>query len=63
MADQLLRVRNKKLGIEDPRDWRNASKLKDEPVHESHYIYLAAMKFFDGRDFKQEKKNIKEEVE
>ena len=54
MVDQLAQVRNKKMGI------TNTRVKVEEPEDESHQMYLAAMKFFQGRDFKQERSNIME---
>ena len=40
--------------------WNNKNnELEDE----SHVQYLAAMKIFEGRDFKQEKANIMDQVD
>ena len=55
MIEELEKIRNKKRGIVPKR--RNRNK-KDEPEDESHVQYLAAMKIFEGRDFKQEKSDI-----
>ena len=42
---------------------KRRNNKNNELEDESHVQYLAAMKIFEGRDFKQEKANIMDQVD
>ena len=58
MIENLEKLKSRKSGVDRP-----VRKVKKAEIDEGQQMYLDVMKIFHGRDFKQERSNIREQVD
>ena len=61
MIEQLEKMKKDKIMAENKKkNPQLINRRRNEPMDESQMQYLAAMKPLEGRDFKQERRNIRD---